>query len=92
MFLWTDDIQDADLAPVSQSKNVYDQVASSYPAPHIILDHSVYNSTVNDVVPFGVEKLKRSGYELVSVGTCMGDQGEWPYEWVGEPQTGIWRC
>jgi peptidoglycan/xylan/chitin deacetylase (PgdA/CDA1 family) len=92
MFLWTDDVHDADLAPVNQSKDVYDQVASSYPAPHIILDHSVYNSTVNDVVPYGVTKLKDQGYQLVSVNTCIGDQGEWPYEWVGEPQSGDWQC
>lgn len=92
MFLWTDGVHDADLAPVNQSKDVYDQVASSYPAPHIILDHSVYNSTVNDVVPYGVTKLKDQGYQLVSVNTCIRDQGEWPYEWVGEPQSGDWQC
>ncbi|KAJ9094272.1 hypothetical protein QFC21_006098 [Naganishia friedmannii] len=92
MFLWTDDIDDADLAPVNQSKNVYDQVASSYPAPHIILDHSTYNSTINDVVPYGVAELKERGYKLVSVDACMGGQGEWPYEWVGEPQNGNWQC
>ncbi|KAJ9094273.1 hypothetical protein QFC21_006099 [Naganishia friedmannii] len=91
-FLWSDDTHDGDLAPVDQSKGVYDEVALSYPAPHMVLGHSVYDSTANNVVPYGVSQLKNSGYQLVAVDTCMGDQGEWPYEWVGEPQSGNWQC
>lgn len=78
--------------PVEQSKGVYDLVAASYPAPHIILGHSVYNSTANDVVPYGVSELIKKGYQLVAVDTCMGTEGEWPYEWVAQPQNGTWQC
>ncbi|KAJ9094274.1 hypothetical protein QFC21_006100 [Naganishia friedmannii] len=92
LFLWSDDTQDGNLVPVDQSKGVYDQVSASYPAPHIILGHSVYDSTANDVVPYAVSELKKKGYQLVAVDTCMGSEGEWPYEWVGQPQTGKWQC
>ncbi|KAJ9117703.1 hypothetical protein QFC24_006417 [Naganishia onofrii] len=92
LFLWSDDTQDGNLVPVEQSKGVYDLVAASYPAPHIILGHSVYNSTANDVVPYGVSELIKKGYQLVAVDTCMGTEGEWPYEWVAQPQNGTWQC
>ncbi|KAJ9113020.1 hypothetical protein QFC22_006116 [Naganishia vaughanmartiniae] len=92
MFLWSDDTQDGNSAPVDQSKGVFDLVAAAYPEPRMILGHSVYNSTANDVVPYGVDKLTTKGYKLVAVDTCMGNEGEWPYEWVGQPQTGKWQC
>ncbi|KAJ9113021.1 hypothetical protein QFC22_006117 [Naganishia vaughanmartiniae] len=92
IFLWSDDTGDANQATVDESKDVYDEVASSFPAPHIILSHSVFNSTVNDVLPYGVTALKERGFQLVSVNACMGEQAESPYEWVGEPQSGNWQC
>jgi hypothetical protein len=38
--------------------------------------------------------LKKAGYKLVSVDTCLGTGGEWPYVKVGEPQKrdSTWVC
>ncbi|KAJ9112889.1 hypothetical protein QFC19_000444 [Naganishia cerealis] len=92
VFLWSDDTQDGNEVPVPESEDVYDQVALSYPEPHIILGHSVYASTANEVVPYGVSQLKDRGYKLVAVDACMGVRGDLPYEVVGKPQNGTWQC
>lgn len=74
--------------PADVSKGVYDQVNGG----DIVLGHSVYDSTANDVVPYGISLLKNKGLELVAVDTCLGSQGSWPYEYIGEPQSGNWQC
>ncbi|KAI5449808.1 hypothetical protein NCC49_004020 [Naganishia albida] len=86
--IWDQDTGDGSLAPVWQSKQVYDGSGGG----DIILGHSVYESTANDVVPYGIGLLKGRGLDLVSVDTCLGNQGSWPYTWVGEPQQGGWQC
>lgn len=86
--LWSQDTQDGFQVPADQSKRVFDQSNGG----DIILGHSVYGSTANDVVPYGINLLKGRGYELVAVDTCLGSQGSWPYEWIGQPQSGGWQC
>lgn len=44
------------------------------------------------VVGYAAGQLQGRGYQLVSVDTCLGSDGEWPYEWVSEPQPGAWTC
>lgn len=48
----------------------------------------------SQVVPWGLGQLTGKGYKLVAVDTCMGDEGEWPYQWVGNPgqRDSSWKC
>jgi hypothetical protein len=86
--IWDQDTQDGFQVPASQSKDVYNGSGGG----DIILGHSVYASTADDVVPYGIQVLKGKGLDLVSVDTCLGSQGSWPYTYVGEAQSGGWQC
>ena len=46
------------------------------------------------VLNYAVGQLQGKGYQIVSVDTCLGSDGEYPYEYVGEPgqQDGSWTC
>lgn len=70
------------------------QIAPQYPAPQLILQHSVIEDTSRVVMPYAIPKLQNAGYRLVSVDTCLGSDGVWPYEYVGEPQErdDSWHC
>ncbi|WVQ84253.1 hypothetical protein IAT38_006405 [Cryptococcus sp. DSM 104549] len=94
VFLWSDDTGDANGESVGYSKNVLDGVIGDYPQPHLVLEHSPIKTTSGSVLPYAVPKLEQAGYSLVSVDTCLGSSGEWPYEWVGEPGTpdDSWTC
>jgi peptidoglycan/xylan/chitin deacetylase (PgdA/CDA1 family) len=94
VFLWSEDIGDANGESVQYSKNVYDGVINDYPNPHLVLDHSTIQTTSGQVLPYAVPQLQARGYQLVAVDTCLGGAGEWPYEYVGEPQNpdGSWYC
>lgn len=91
LFLWSDDTQDASGASVGAQQAVMDGVINSYPQPKMVLQHSVLGSTPG-VVGYAAGQLQGRGYQLVSVDTCLGSDGEWPYEYVGEPQQGSWSC
>lgn len=45
MFLWTDDSGDANGEAVSESQAMYDQIASSFPAPHLALNHETIDTS-----------------------------------------------
>jgi hypothetical protein len=45
MFLWSDDIGDANGESVQYSNNVYDTITRDYPHPHLVLDHSVIQTS-----------------------------------------------
>jgi len=46
------------------------------------------------VLNYAVGQLQGKGYQIVSVDTCLGSDGEYPYQYVGEPgqQDGSWTC
>lgn len=94
VFLWSDDTSDSDGGSVQQAKSTVDSVADNSPNPAIILMHSPEPATAYDTVPYAVGRLEGAGYQLVAVDTCLGGNGEWPYEYVGEPGTpdGSWQC
>lgn len=50
--------------------------------------------TAIDATWYGVNELRNKGYSLVAVDTCLGGAGEWPYEYIGQPQQqdGSWTC
>ncbi|KAJ9117704.1 hypothetical protein QFC24_006418 [Naganishia onofrii] len=94
-FLWSDDVGDSSLLGVEYGKNVYKNISESKPQhPHMILNHASHESTVKEILPYAIEELECAEYEIVAVDTCLGCQGEWPYEWVGEPQERdeTWVC
>ena len=97
-------------------QGVMDGVINSYPETHIVLQHSVLETstffsspsfsssslrkyrmmliTAPGVLNYAVGQLQGKGYQIVSVDTCLGSDGEYPYEYVGEPgqQDGSWTC
>lgn len=60
----------------------------------MVLQHSTVPEAATQVVPWAVPQLQSKGYQLVSVDTCLGSSGEWPYQWVGQPgqRDGSWQC
>jgi len=99
-----------------------DGVINSYPETHIVLQHSVLETSkllssflvyfvllpgraremivrmwlmvAPGVLNYAVGQLQGKGYQIVSVDTCLGSDGEYPYQYVGEPgqQDGSWTC
>jgi len=95
-----------------------DGVINSYPETHIVLQHSVLDTSTffssfsfmpcswraikertpltsaPGVLNYAVGQLQGKGYQIVSVDTCLGSDGEYPYQYVGEPgqQDGSWTC
>lgn len=94
LFMWTHDTEDANGKGADFGRNVIGQVRDQSPKPALILSHSTQDVTHSQVVPWGLDQLTGRGYKLVSVDTCMGDEGEWPYQWVGNPgqRDGSWKC
>lgn len=110
VFLWSDDTGDANGQSVQYSQGVLDSVTNQFPNPRLVLSHSVIetskSSTVRlvdhqltqtaatQVMPSKVWQLQNAGYQLVAVDTCLGNDGEWPYQWVGQPGNpdGSWHC
>ncbi|KAK8864144.1 hypothetical protein IAR55_001390 [Kwoniella newhampshirensis] len=94
LFLWSEDTGDANGESAGYSQNVLDGVVGDFPKPHLVLEHSPIQSTSGQVLPYAVPRLESAGYRLVSVDTCLGGNGEWPYEYIGEPGTpdGSWTC
>lgn len=95
LWMWTDDTEDGNRngEDVPYAKSVYDRVARDFPKPHNILNHSPYQTTANQVVPYAVQKLQAAGYKLQTLNQCIGG-GEWPYIWVSNPgnRDSSWRC
>ncbi|KAL7411042.1 carbohydrate deacetylase [Mrakia frigida] len=94
VFIWNQDTGDASGVSVASQKALYDQIATQSPNPQLILQHSPLSETAYEVVPYALSKLQGAGYRVVAVDTCMGDQGEWPYQWIGQPQQrdSSWVC
>jgi hypothetical protein len=108
MFLWTDDSGDANGEAVWNSQGMYDRIANSYPSPHLVLNHETIDTSEwprqkppiltltapDQLIPYAVNRLTTAGYQLVAVDTCIGQDGIWPYEWVGQPQErdASWHC
>lgn len=86
--MWNQDTRDGSGATPAYCKGVYDQVGGG----DIVLEHSVYDSTANDVVPYGISVLKNKGLDLVALDVCLGMDLSEVYEEVGNPQNGTWHC
>ena len=55
-------------------------------------DTLIHITAVYEVIPHALSVT--GGLAKVSVDTCLGSDGEWPYVWTGNPgqRDGSWRC
>ena len=51
----------------------------------IALAHDIHSTTVHDLTQFMIDKARRAGYDLVTVGECLGDP---PGNWYRDAKTG----
>ncbi|KAJ9113019.1 hypothetical protein QFC22_006115 [Naganishia vaughanmartiniae] len=72
-FLWSDNVGDADLCGVEYGKSVYENIAKTFPAPHMVLNHATYETTAKEILPYAICELEDAGYEIVAVDTCLGE-------------------
>jgi len=89
--LWDFDSGDSVGATVAQQKKSYDQLIAEHPSNVLSLEHEVYKSTVQQVLPYILPKLVAAGYKLVTIAECTGLS---PYQWIGAPSTrdDTWHC
>lgn len=89
---WSDYIGDASGKSVTFSENIYNTIKSSYPAPHLVLNHGTVETTSGQVLPYAIPLLEDVGYTLVTVDHCLGDSS--PYQSIGRPQVrdSTWHC
>ena len=62
LFLWSDDTQDASGASVGAQQGVLDGVIGSYPQPHMVLQHSVLDTSESLLALLLLEKRKGHSY------------------------------
>ncbi|TFK95792.1 carbohydrate esterase family 4 protein [Pterulicium gracile] len=89
--IWDFDSTDSIGATPEESKALYDKTISEKPKSILALNHEVYRTSVQDVLPYAISKLTEAGYELVTLAECLGEE---PYQNVGKPgkKDGMWKC
>lgn len=75
---------DADEAPVSEQKRVFDEAIGKKPSSILTLMHETYLGTAHEFLPYAMQKLKAAGYQMVTVAECLGEE---PYQWTTTPGT-----
>ncbi|CAG8617411.1 5121_t:CDS:2, partial [Ambispora gerdemannii] len=81
---WDIDSNDSLGYTAAQSEQVYRDAISNSPSPnpHIALNHDTRPDTVNIVGPFAIDFVTQSGYNLQTVGECLGNGNDWYKERV----------
>ncbi|KAF9014153.1 carbohydrate esterase family 4 protein [Cyathus striatus] len=89
--LWDFDSEDSLGAAPEEQKSSLDNVIGQNPDTLLSLEHETYWSTVYDVLPYYIQKLKAAGYRMVSVAECVGEK---PYTSIGRPSVrdSSWVC
>ncbi|KAF5374534.1 hypothetical protein D9615_009076 [Tricholomella constricta] len=72
LVLWDFDSKDSLGATPAQSENLYDNIIAKRPSTILALNHEVYKTTVDQVLPYAIKKLQNAGYRLVTVAECLG--------------------
>ncbi|KAK4446316.1 hypothetical protein QBC34DRAFT_151174 [Podospora aff. communis PSN243] len=73
------------------SKSIYQSIltqGSSSSSQWLSLAHDVQEHTVHQLAQFMIDTAKGHGYQLVTVGECLGDP---PENWYRDPRTGASR-
>lgn len=88
---WDFDSEDGKSATVARQKGLYDAVVAAHPSSILSLQHEVHQSSVYEVLPYAIEKLKGAGYRFVTVAECLNIR---PYQTIGAPESrdASWRC
>jgi len=83
---WDLDTEDGDRSgkDVPYAEKQYDNYHKASGPGGIALNHSPYKSTVEQVTPYAIKKLKADGYRLVSVAECLGYK---PDQWYKSKTT-----
>ncbi|TFK31174.1 carbohydrate esterase family 4 protein [Crucibulum laeve] len=81
---WDFDSGDSTGASVTKQKSLYDAVVKKHPSTILSLAHEVHASSVYEVLPYAIKKLRGAGYKLVSVSEYLGKPA---HQRVGKPST-----
>ncbi|RXW13305.1 hypothetical protein EST38_g12549 [Candolleomyces aberdarensis] len=79
---WDFDSEDGKSATVARQKGLYDAVVAAHPSSILSLQHEVHQTSVYEVLPYAIEKLKGAGYRFVTVAECLNIR---PYQTLGAP-------
>ncbi|KAJ2928718.1 hypothetical protein H1R20_g8367, partial [Candolleomyces eurysporus] len=79
---WDFDSEDGKSATVARQKGLYDAVVAAHPSSILSLQHEVHQTSVYEVLPYAIEKLKGAGYRFVTVSECLNIR---PYQTIGAP-------
>ncbi|KAK0620660.1 hypothetical protein B0T14DRAFT_432217 [Immersiella caudata] len=72
----------------AKSKSIFSSAVSSTSAStssYIALMHELEEKSVHELAQFIIDAAKKNGYDLVTVGECLGDP---PSNWYRDPATG----
>jgi len=69
---WDFDSGDSMGKTAAQSNQLYDQRVQQHPPSILTLNHDVFKSTVETVLPHALSVLTGAGYNLVTVADCLG--------------------
>ena len=58
-------------ATVSQSESSYDKLFDKKPKNILALNHETEKGTVDEVLPYVLQKYKDAGYQFVTVAECL---------------------
>ncbi|KAF5345711.1 hypothetical protein D9758_013069 [Tetrapyrgos nigripes] len=82
--IWDFDNGDTAGLSAAQSKGRYKDLVSKHPKNVLTLNHETHNTTVYDVIPYAIQKLRDAGYQFATVAECFGGD---PYQSVAGPHT-----
>ncbi|KDN34893.1 hypothetical protein RSAG8_12033, partial [Rhizoctonia solani AG-8 WAC10335] len=89
--IWDFDSQDSIGATAKQSKSHYGNILDQRPDQILTLNHETIETTVHDVIPDALKKIKDKKYKMVTVAQCLGME---PYQAITSPSSrdGSWAC
>jgi len=89
--IWDFDSEDSAGKTADESKELYDDIIGQHPSTILTLNHEVYETTANDVLPYVIEKLQDAGYKMVSLADCLGQSAYQSVDSPGERDSS-WQC
>ncbi|KAG5652981.1 hypothetical protein H0H81_002806 [Sphagnurus paluster] len=69
---WDFDSGDSAGKTAAQSQKLYDDIAKKRPSTILALNHDVYQTTAQVVLPYAINTLQKAGYKLVTLAECLG--------------------
>ncbi|KAF5334503.1 hypothetical protein D9611_013831 [Ephemerocybe angulata] len=88
---WDFDSEDGKAASIDRQKGLYDAAVKAHPSTILSLEHEVHATSVYEVLPYAIAKLRAAGYRFVTVAECLNMK---PYQLVLPPSTkdASWKC